>query len=107
MTDRGTEPGVLRVGRPGGDSHGWWHIEVRSGWKTYAVTLCSLEVPENVIERDADRGKAECRRCLAIDAELQAAEPAAPGTARPAARNDSPARDEAAEPKTDGRQGLF
>lgn len=89
MPEQRPEPGVVRVGGGPNGTHGWWDIEVRSGWKTYAATECGLQLPERAIERGTVRANAQCPRCLARDAERKATATAAEDRRRPkAARQD-------------------
>ena len=102
MNRSGAGIGVVRL-KGLAERHGGWHVEVRSGWKTYAATLCGLQLPNEFLERDAQVSRVTCSRCQDHLAEQAAQEEArAQREKASAARGDAP---EAPAEPTDNDQG--
>lgn len=98
-----SRPNLVRVRGLGRTRMGGWHVEVSSGWKNHAATLCGLQLPSEYVERNAEWSEVGCEKCQRLLAEAAARDEAKTAARTPGeTRRSQQANETKPPPKPDG-----
>ena len=94
------EPDHVRLKPAAHTTHGWWHIQTRSGNPDYRTTECGVQLPTGFTETgEPGPGDRTCPRCRARHQERQ--------FTRKAAQENRQTADPGVSARTDRQETLF